>query len=111
MNIAQTDIRHRKARFQADRHYRRAEVETILASFLLHPAPSRIVTTTSRCAAAWDKKRLRPDADVVVDRFYVTDFESRPKVITTTPWTPRRRKRPARCCSHVSVPSPSPGCA
>src|SRR5688572_20328636 len=36
-DIAQTDVRHRKARFQADRHYAGAEVETLLASCFLHP--------------------------------------------------------------------------
>jgi len=71
---AQTDLAHRKARFMADRHYAGAEVETLLASFLLHPGtePGLFDYVPLRCRLG--QRRLRPDADVVVDRFFITDF-------------------------------------
>ena len=76
---AQTDVRHRKARFKADRHYAGAEVETLLASFILHPGskPGLFDYVPLRCR--FGQRRLRPDADVVVDRFFITDFQNDPQ--------------------------------
>lgn len=70
-----TEVQHRKARFMADRHYAGAEVQTLLASFILHPGaePDRYDYVPLRCRLG--QRRLRPDADVVVDRFFITDYQ------------------------------------
>jgi hypothetical protein len=76
---AQTDIRHRKARFQADRHYAGAEVETLLACSIVHPGTEAGLFDYIPLRCRLGQRRLRPDADVVVDRFLITDYESRPE--------------------------------
>ena len=92
-DTAQGDIRHRKARFQADRHYAGAEVETILASFLLYPGSETGLFDYVPLRCRLGQRRLRPDADVVVDRFFITDFESRAKGYHYEPLDPEAAER------------------
>jgi hypothetical protein len=76
LDTPQNDLQHRKMRFMADRHFAGAEVETLLAAFLLHPGTKRGLYDYIPLRYRLGQRRLRPDADVVVDRFFITDYES-----------------------------------
>jgi hypothetical protein len=64
---AQTDLQHRKAIFQGHSHYFGMQLQTYLFSVMLKPGsvPNRYDQVSLR--AKLGLRRLRPDADVIVD--------------------------------------------
>jgi hypothetical protein len=75
----QAELQDRKARYKADRRYAGAEVETLLTSFILYPGSERRLCDYVPLRCRLGQRRLRPDADVVVDRFLFTDTVGHPK--------------------------------
>lgn len=91
-DVPQNDLQHRKARFIADRHYAGAEVDTLLLASILHPGSMPGVFDYLPIRYRLGQRRLRPDADVVVDRFFITDFDSTASGYNYEPLDPEAAK-------------------
>jgi hypothetical protein len=74
---AQTDMQHRKAIFQGHSHYYGLQLETYLFSVMLKPGSTPNVFDQMSLRAKLGLRRLRPDADVIVDTVRVDSGDDR----------------------------------
>jgi len=71
-NGAQTDIMHRKTIFQGHSHFYGAQTQTLVITQIVHPGKAPGLYDVAHIRSRLGQRRLRPDADIVVDTVRVT---------------------------------------
>jgi hypothetical protein len=64
---SQSDLQHRKAMFRGHSHYYGAQTQTMVVTQIVHPSHDSGLMDVAHLRTRLGQRRLRPDADVVVD--------------------------------------------